>query len=229
VLPFTSGEHTVIVSAYNSQGETASDPLIVGPVANAGGPYTGQVGAAISVTAAASTDATGTIVNFVWSWGDGASDTSTSADSSHVYANTGVFNITLTVTDDFPASGSATTTATIQDGPPPYSLTASPASVIAGNPITVQWTAPDGSSPLDWIGLYHVGDADTAMLWSQYTNGAIAGTFTLLAPLDPGQYQFRYLLNDGWTDVAQSNPFTVEQGAAGAAVAKLSIRIRKSS
>src|SRR6516162_7507759 len=33
-LPFTSGKHTVIVSAYNSAGETASAPLIVGPVAN---------------------------------------------------------------------------------------------------------------------------------------------------------------------------------------------------
>jgi hypothetical protein len=211
-LPFTSGKHTVIVSAYNSAGETASAPLIVGPVANAGGRYVGQAGVAMNVTGAASTDATGTIVSYVWSWGDGTADTSTtSVNSSHVYANAGEFHITLTVTDDFPASGSARTIATIHHARLAYSVTASSDAVIPGGPITVQWSAPDGSSALDWIGLYHVEDADTAYLWSQATDGTSAGSFTLLAPLDPGQYQFRYLLNGGWTDVAQSSPFTVAQ------------------
>src|ERR1700721_598924 len=45
-LPFSSGRHSVVISAYNQDGETPSTPLIVGPTANAGGPYSGQAGTA---------------------------------------------------------------------------------------------------------------------------------------------------------------------------------------
>src|SRR5580765_8532905 len=51
-LPFSSGRHTIVVSAYNSAGEAASDPLTVGPTAQAGGPYSGQQAMPVSVTAA---------------------------------------------------------------------------------------------------------------------------------------------------------------------------------
>ena len=113
-LPFSGGRHTLVVSAYNSGGETASAPFTVGPTANAGGPYAGTVGGAINVSAAASTDASGTITSYVWNWGDGSSNTtSSSASASHAYASGGTFTITLTVNDNYAASGTATTTASI--------------------------------------------------------------------------------------------------------------------
>src|ERR1700733_13045775 len=58
-LPFSSGRHSVVVSAYNESGETASAVLIVGPTANAGGPYAGQAGVPLSVSGAGSIEATG--------------------------------------------------------------------------------------------------------------------------------------------------------------------------
>ena len=54
VLPFSGGRHVITVSVYNSSGETTSAPLTVGPMANAGGPYTGQSGTPIAVNASGS-------------------------------------------------------------------------------------------------------------------------------------------------------------------------------
>jgi hypothetical protein len=62
----------------------------------------------LSVTAAGSTDLTGTIGSYLWNWGDGTNDTTTAhATASHTYGSTGAFTITLTVTDDYAASDTA--------------------------------------------------------------------------------------------------------------------------
>jgi hypothetical protein len=63
---------------------------------------------------------------------------------------------------------------------------------------------------LDWIGLFKVGDWNGAHGWSQYTDGATSGTSTLSAPSQAGQYEFRYLLDNGVTDVARSSLVTVD-------------------
>src|SRR5436190_173545 len=38
----------------------------------------------------------------------------------------------------------------------------------------------------------------------------VTGSLSLRAPSDPGQYEFRYLPNDGYTDAARSNTVTVQ-------------------
>ena len=84
-------------------------------------------------------------------------------------------------------------------------LTATPGTVTAGGTVRVSWTAPGGSSMADWIGLYQIGAPNTSYLTYRYTNGAASGS----APETPGTYEFHYLLNNGHTDVARSNPVTV--------------------
>jgi hypothetical protein len=90
------------------------------------------------------------------------------------------------------------------------SLLASPTVAAAGTPLTVSWTAPKGRTGLDWIALFKVGvpnsDYDDAR-W-QYTRGA-TGTYTVDAPSTPGDYEFRYLLNDDYFDAARSRPIAV--------------------
>ena len=93
----------------------------------------------------------------------------------------------------------------------PYSLTPSATTVTAGAPLAVSWTAPSGSAVTDWIGLYRVGDSNRSYGWWRYTNGDASGTFDLTAPAEPGQYEFRYLLENGYTDTARSSSITVEQ------------------
>jgi len=149
-LPFSSGRHVVSVTAYNSSAESTSSPFVVGPTANAGGPYTAQAGTTLVVSGAGSTDSTGSISGYVWHWGDGSSDTtSTTPLASHIYAAPGTYAITLTVGDAFPASDSASTTATIGAPAPPGSPgTPNPASGATGLTLTptLTWTATGGTS-----------------------------------------------------------------------------------
>ena len=91
------------------------------------------------------------------------------------------------------------------------SLTASPAEVGPGGQVTVRWSAPGRENTLDWIGLYRVGTGNLDYGWWEYVaNGS--GTFVLGAPAVPGEYEFRYLLDDGFVDAARSNRVTVRAG-----------------
>lgn len=85
------------------------------------------------------------------------------------------------------------------------SLAVSQAMVRPGEPISVNWTAP-GRRPAsgDWIGLFRTGVPNENYqdgLW-QYTD-SVSGTLTFTAP-DAGDYEFRYLPNDGFVDVART-------------------------
>ena len=72
----------------------------------------------------------------------------------------------------------------------------------------MSWTASTGR-PKDWIGLFKQGDSNGNYGWWTYTDGAGSGTSTLSAPTQAGQYEFRYLINDGYEDVARSGLVTV--------------------
>lgn len=97
------------------------------------------------------------------------------------------------------------------------SLTASPSRVGTGDQITITWLAPAGRGCVgggDWIAIYKVGDPDKtgaanghSDLWYDHVCGAVTGTWTLSAPLQPGNYEFRYMVGD--TAVARSNAVTV--------------------
>ncbi len=93
---------------------------------------------------------------------------------------------------------------------PVFSLNVSSTSVNVGGALSVSWTAPAGQTfAKDWISLYRVGDPNTAYKQWVYTNGATSGTFNTTAPLTSGTYEFRYLRNDGYTDVVRSAQVTV--------------------
>jgi PKD repeat protein/endonuclease I len=122
--------------AVNSGQTFVGAPTNQAPVAEANGPYSGSVGAAISFSSAGSYDADGTIVGWAWNFGDGGS--STLANPTHTYTAAGNFTVTLTVTDDLGATGGDTASASALDTTPP----AAPTGLIA--------TAADGSVDLDW-------------------------------------------------------------------------------
>ena len=77
----------------------------------------------------------------------------------------------------------------------------------------MSWTAStEGGN--DWIALFKKGDSNMAPItgWVGWTDGATSGTFTLSAPTQAGQYEFRYLLDDGYGDAARSSLVTVGLG-----------------
>jgi hypothetical protein len=95
-----------------------------------------------------------------------------------------------------------------------YTLSTPKSSYAPGEAISVSWTvSPGPGNAKDWIGFYLSSNADNTKFISTdgaghqawtYTDGQGAGTFTIIAPSTPGTYEFRYLLNDGHTDVAAS-------------------------
>jgi len=84
------------------------------PVADlsAGEPYHGIIGDDIFFNGSRSHDPDGKIVKWFWTFGDGANSTAKNV-THHAYTQTGVFTVTLTVTDNQGASNTKTTTATV--------------------------------------------------------------------------------------------------------------------
>src|SRR3989442_15232882 len=58
-------------------------------------------------------------------------------------------------------------------------------------------------------------DPNTAYIWYRYTYGATSGSYTLTAPQQPGYYEFRYLLRNGYVSGATSRPLIVNQTQQG--------------
>ena len=88
----------------------------------------------------------------------------------------------------------------------PFTIAPSTNVIDAGGHMSVSWTAPGGRAR-DWIAVVRLGgsyDDD----WYGLTYGATSGTLTLTATR-PGQYEFRYLLDGGFLEVARSSPVTV--------------------
>jgi hypothetical protein len=86
-----------------------------------------------------------------------------------------------------------------------FTLAATPSQVAPGGQLTVSWTAPSGRPTNDWIVLCKEGNASTSYVWSQSTQGATSGSVAMTAPSQTGHYEFRYLLQGGYTDVVRSN------------------------
>jgi len=77
--------------------------------------------------------------------------------------------------------------------------------------VNVSWVAPGRTTPGingDWIGLFRVGDPNTVEASHQSTTG-VSGTLTFRTPAQAGDYEFRYLVDDGFIDVARSTVITV--------------------
>jgi hypothetical protein len=134
---------------------------------------------------------------------------------------TGITSATITAITPVHAAGTVDVVVTNLDGQrgtltagytyEHVSLTVSPNGVVSGAQLDVSWVAPSGRPPLDWIALINLGDASESYEngWWRYTNGATSGTLTLSAPTQPGEYEFRYFVDDGYFEAGRSSPVTV--------------------
>jgi hypothetical protein len=87
------------------------------------------------------------------------------------------------------------------------------ASVAAGAPIVVRWRNAPGNK-LDWLGVFAAGDPDVYNYYAFLYAGAVPEgevTFdeaTIGAVLEPGEYEARLFLDDGYSELARVT-FTV--------------------
>ena len=82
--------------------------------------------------------------------------------------------------------------------------------VAAGTEMNVSWTATHARNSLDWIGLFELGRAEHKLMVGGSTRTARAGSSASTRRSRVVVYEFRYLLNDEYHDVARSVPITVQ-------------------
>ncbi len=100
-------------------------------------------------------------------------------------------------------------------------LSVSPTTITPGGAIRATWSGIAAPSTTDWIGLYAPGAANTQYIDWIYVScsknpgsARASGSCSFVVPptLSAGGYELRLLLNDGYTRLATSNPFTVTGG-----------------
>jgi hypothetical protein len=182
------------------------------PVADAGGPYTGTVGSAVTLDGSGSSDPDGTIV--AWEWdldNDGEYDDATGETVEAIWGLEGVFVVGLRVTDDAQESDVDETTVTITTEPTLEPPTASFTEDLHIAPVDTLITFdpsgssdPDGEIILyewDWEsdGVYDEAYETPEIVTHSYST---AGTYVVT---------LRVTDDDGFTDMA-SDEKTITPG-----------------
>ena len=123
-----SGTYTVVLTVTDDDGATDTadttatidddvlPPINQTPLADPGGPYDVLLGDSAQCDGSASIDIDGTIATYDWDFGDG--NFGTGVSPSHTYAAVGIYDVTLTVTDNDGATDTAATTVTVTEEPP---------------------------------------------------------------------------------------------------------------
>ncbi|MFH1283878.1 MAG: PKD domain-containing protein [bacterium] len=140
----STGAFTVILQVYD--GELYSDtsttiadilPPNQPPVADAGGPYTAKEGQYVFMYGGNSYDPEGnTLVDYTWDFGDGQISHAISSHTYHTYLSSGIFTVSLKVSDGKVYSELSYTTATITENLLPIAIAGGPYSTVEGNGIT---------------------------------------------------------------------------------------------
>jgi len=195
------------------------EPVVL-PVADAGGPYLAQVDCSADLDGSASYHPDGTIVSYDWSFGDDTSGSGVSV--SHTYTAVGIYEVTLTVTDDSGVQASDTTMVVVYDPDTgsatgggwfwsaPGNLKQDPESEgKATFGFVVKYKHETAGGNLEFQ--YHVGDinlksSDITWLMVSGANAQFQGEGTINGD---GLYTFRVLAKDGDKAGGQPDEFTI--------------------
>lgn len=99
------------ITTTNTIPPTPLPNALAQPTANAGGPYTGSIGNPILFVGSGTPSRNSSILTCIWNFGDGT--TANFLTPNHVYAISGQFTATLTITDSSGATATASTTVTV--------------------------------------------------------------------------------------------------------------------
>ncbi len=190
---------TVTDAANNKASANGSVVVDLAPTVSLGGPYSGQAGSAVTLTASASNPNSGEAAGFTYAWnfGDGKTGSGTSATISHAYAAAGTYTATVTATDS--VGEQATTTATVTVS---ADLTATITGLPSSGDISKGTKLTLGSSVGGGVG------ADTYS-WVVTLGGTTvasgAGSSLAFTPTSTGTYQATLTVTDAANDKASAN------------------------
>jgi DNA/RNA endonuclease G (NUC1) len=152
------------------------------PLAAVSGPATLNEGDAGSFSAAGSFDPNGSVASYAWNFGDGSGASGESV--SHVFAQDGVYTVTVTITDNDGLTDTATLSVTVANVAPALG-DFDDATLEAGGTYTVEGTFVDPGAD-EWIATVDWGDGSspsqaitTGHTFSLVHVYATAGTFTV--------------------------------------------------
>ncbi len=201
--PTSTGTYQVALTATDAAKDkaSASGSVVIDlpPTVSLGGPYSGQAGSAIGLTANASNPNAGEAAGFSYSWsfGDGKTGSGTSATISHAYAATGAYTATVTATDSVGETATSSATVTVTSNLS-VSITGLPASGYSpeGTQLTLgeQATGGTGADTYSWV--VTLGGTTVA------SGSGASFSFT---PANTGAYQVALTATDSAKDTATAN------------------------
>ena len=183
--PNAYGNGRLILSPPSTPNQPPAAVFSVSPTS----PVAGTVA---SFNGSASNDPDGSIVSYLWNFGDGTTDSGPTA--SHIYASPGTYTVQLTVTDNDGSSDSTNAQLMVlspANQPPTAAFSVSPTSPITGTVATFNGGAssdPDGSI--------------VSYLWSFGDGATGSGLTASHIYASPGTYTVRLTVadNDGGSD-----------------------------
>jgi len=149
-----AGDGFLVIDAVDLFANAASkvfyDDMSLVPLSNelvcgAGGPYSGEIDEEIQFTGFA----TGGVQPYSWHWDFGDGGEATEQNPTHAYTEAGVFNVTLTVTDDEGTIATDTTTATIVGPQPVIGIGEITGGLLKVNAV-IQNTGTGDAADVDW-------------------------------------------------------------------------------
>jgi len=187
VTPTQSGIQLNGTSSSEFYSDNPDLPLVAVATAQ---PTSASVGEPVSFDGSQSSDPDGSIVQHLWSFGDGAG--ATGAAVSHSYQSAGTFVATLTVTDDDGAASMATVTIAVTDTTPPTVAISSGAftPTVSADVIRVDWFFDGGLAA---------------------TTTTPPFSYTLNLSPGPGSHTLHARAHDGAGNATDSGPLTLQQ------------------
>jgi PKD repeat protein len=198
-----TGIWVVELTVTDNDGSTAKsatqaiigDGVNVPPIADAGGPYSGDEGVAVSFNGAGTSDPDGNIASYAWDFGDGTMGSG--ATPSHIYSTASNYQVLLTVTDDGGKEDTDSTTASIGQGnEPPVADAGDPVKGVVNQTVLFDGSAsadPDGNIR---SAAWDFGDGSTGTsLIAEHTYAA------------PGLYRATLTVTDSDGDVDSDSTF----------------------
>ena len=183
--PPSVGDYEVTVKVKDCKGSYKMQKFVIevdklpdinrNPIADAGGPYSAEVGQPISFDGSSSYDPDGDPLAYAWSFGDGS--IGSGASPSHAYGASGTYQVKLTVSDGRGGTATDATTASIQQClPPTVGFSSNPAAIRQGESCTLIWTCKNAASVSIDNGIGIVGSSGTITVQPQATT-----TYTITA------------------------------------------------
>ena len=186
---------TLVVNDGADNSEPATTSAIISapvmnlaPIADPGGPYSGEPGVAVQFDGSNSSDPNGDALTFAWDFGDGSFGDGPAP--THIYAADGNYTVTLVVSDGQLDSTPATVGVEIATAPANRTPSADAGGPYSGEPGLPVQLDGSGSSDPDGDALsyrWDFGDGTTGSGANPQHTYAAAGTYTVGLVVNDGQ------------------------------------------